>query len=179
MNKLLETYPEEIARILAKYPAEQKRSAVMPLLYLAQRKLGYVTRQSINEIAEIAGVSPTEVASMVGFYTLYHDDNAAPLPPAGLHRPALRPARRGRIPGEAVPEPGPEGGRDLRRMACSRSKKSPAWQAATALRCSRCRGMARSPTTRTRRSRAQVGLWMICDRSANGGSGSGKTSSTV
>jgi NADH-quinone oxidoreductase subunit E len=74
LNKLLETYPDEIARILTKYPAEQKRSAVMPLLYLAQRKLGYVTRLSINEIAEIAGVSPTEVMSLVGFYTLYHDD---------------------------------------------------------------------------------------------------------
>jgi NADH-quinone oxidoreductase subunit E len=74
VNKLLETYPDEIALILTKYPAEQKRSAVMPLLYLAQRKLGYVTRLSINEIAEIAGVSPTEVMSLVGFYTLYHDD---------------------------------------------------------------------------------------------------------
>ncbi len=41
MNILLEKYPEEIQAILAKYPADQKRSAVMPLLYLAQRESGY------------------------------------------------------------------------------------------------------------------------------------------
>ena len=43
MNELLKQYPDEIARILAKYPADFKKSAVMPLLYLAQvgfQKLG-------------------------------------------------------------------------------------------------------------------------------------------
>jgi NADH:ubiquinone oxidoreductase subunit E len=45
----------------------------MPLLYLCQRDNGYVTRQSLEEIAEITGVSSTEVGSIVGFYTLYHD----------------------------------------------------------------------------------------------------------
>ena len=73
MNMLLESYPQEIAQILSKYPPEQKRSAVMPLLYLAQRKSGYITRQSINEVADITGTSPTDVASVVGFYTLYHE----------------------------------------------------------------------------------------------------------
>lgn len=74
MNKLLETYPQEVASILAKYPEDRKRSAIMPLLYLAQRQPGYLTRQSINEIAEIVAVTPTEVASLVGFYTLYHEE---------------------------------------------------------------------------------------------------------
>jgi len=73
VNMLLESYPQEIAQILSKYPPEQKRSAVMPLLYLAQRKSGYITRQSINEVADITGTSPTDVASVVGFYTLYHE----------------------------------------------------------------------------------------------------------
>lgn len=76
MNKLLETYPQEVAHILAKYPPEQKRSAVMPLLYLAQRQSGYLTKQSINEVADIASISATEVASVVGFYTLYHEDDS-------------------------------------------------------------------------------------------------------
>ncbi len=76
MNKLFETYPEEVARILAKYPPEQKRSAVMPLLYLAQRQLGYITRPLIDDVAEISGVTATEVASVVGFYTLYHENES-------------------------------------------------------------------------------------------------------
>jgi NADH-quinone oxidoreductase subunit E len=37
-------YPKEVKQILAKYPPEHKRSAVMPLLYLAQREEGYVNK---------------------------------------------------------------------------------------------------------------------------------------
>jgi NADH-quinone oxidoreductase subunit E len=80
VNVLMQRYPDEIARILAKYPADQKRSAVMPLLYLAQRELGYLTRQSIQDIAEILELSTTEVSSVVGFYTLLHDE------PGGRYR---------------------------------------------------------------------------------------------
>lgn len=70
---LTEKYQEEIKAILAKYPPDQKRAAVMPLLYLAQREQGYVTKQAMNEIAAILGISATDVASIVGFYTLYYD----------------------------------------------------------------------------------------------------------
>lgn len=71
---LTEKYQEEIQTILAKYPSDQKRAAVMPLLYLAQREHGYVTKQAMQEIAAILGISTTDVASIVGFYTLYHDE---------------------------------------------------------------------------------------------------------
>lgn len=80
MNHLEEKYTDEIQAILAKYPEEQKRAAVMPLLYLAQRETGYITRQSMNDIAQILELTPTEVASIVGFYTLYHDQ------PGGKYR---------------------------------------------------------------------------------------------
>ena len=76
MNVLAEKYPTEIEKILSKYPADQKRSAVMPMLYLAQRENGYVTKQLMSDIAEILDISPTEVASIVGFYTLYYDEAA-------------------------------------------------------------------------------------------------------
>jgi NADH-quinone oxidoreductase subunit E len=70
---IAEKYPAEIQAILAKYPSDQKRSAVMPLLYLAQREGGYVTKEEMIEIGEILEITPTEVASIIGFYTLYHD----------------------------------------------------------------------------------------------------------
>lgn len=73
MNRLAEKYSQEIEQILSKYPPDQKRSAVMPLLYLAQREAGYITKESIREISEILAISTTEVASLIGFYTLYHD----------------------------------------------------------------------------------------------------------
>ncbi len=70
---LAEKYPQEIEAIYAKYPADRKRSAVMPLLYLAQRDEGYITKGSMAEIAALLDLEVTEVASIVGFYTLYHD----------------------------------------------------------------------------------------------------------
>ncbi len=70
---IAEKYAAEIQAILAKYPSDQKRSAVMPLLYIAQRDGGYVTREEMIEISEILDITPTDVASIIGFYTLYHD----------------------------------------------------------------------------------------------------------
>jgi NADH-quinone oxidoreductase subunit E len=70
---LVEKYANEVENILAKYPPDQKRSAIMPLLYLAQRDDGYITRQDMEEIAQVLEITPTDVASIVGFYTLYYE----------------------------------------------------------------------------------------------------------
>jgi NADH-quinone oxidoreductase subunit E len=77
---LAEKYSDDVERILAKYPPEQKRSAVMPLLYLAQRDGGYVTKAAMEDIAKMLDITSTDVAEIVGFYTLYHDK------PAGKYR---------------------------------------------------------------------------------------------
>lgn len=71
---LKEKYAEEIQAIFAKYPI--KRSAVMPLLYLAQREEGYIKKEDMQEIADLLDLDVTEVASIVGFYTMYHDEKA-------------------------------------------------------------------------------------------------------
>jgi len=68
---LREKYAQEIEAILAKYPV--RRSAILPLLYLVQQEYGYCTEEGIREVAEITGVSPTEVREVVGFYTLFYD----------------------------------------------------------------------------------------------------------
>ena len=52
---LAEKYPKEVKQILAKYPTEGKRSAVMPLLFLAQREEGYVNKAAMQDIAEQIG----------------------------------------------------------------------------------------------------------------------------
>ena len=70
---LAKKYPKEIKQIMAKYPPEHKRSAVMPLLYLAQREEGYVNKDALKDIAGMLDMTETEVASIIGFYTLYHD----------------------------------------------------------------------------------------------------------
>ena len=71
---LAKKYPKEVKQILSKYPAEHKRAAVMPLLYLAQREEGYLTKAAMQDVAKIVDITETEVAELVGFYTLYHDE---------------------------------------------------------------------------------------------------------
>jgi NADH-quinone oxidoreductase subunit E len=70
---LAKKYSREVNRILAKYPPENKRSAVMPLLYLAQSEEGYITKDAMQDIADLLEISLTDVGALVGFYTLYHD----------------------------------------------------------------------------------------------------------
>lgn len=70
---LAKKYPKEVKQILSKYPPEGKRSAVMPLLFLAQREEGYINKSAMQDIAEMLDITETEVAAVVGFYTLYHD----------------------------------------------------------------------------------------------------------
>ena len=76
MNDLLANYPREIQEILDKYPQGHQRSAIMPLLFLAQRKDGFIRKQALAEIGQILDIQTTEVATLVGFYTLFHDQEA-------------------------------------------------------------------------------------------------------
>jgi len=68
---LREKYSEEIDTILARYA--QSRSAVLPLLYIAQDEYGHLTDEAIREVAEITNVPPTDVFEVVGFYTLFYN----------------------------------------------------------------------------------------------------------
>jgi NADH-quinone oxidoreductase subunit E len=55
--------------ILAKYP--EKRSAVMPLLYLAMAEDGWLTDEGMAEVAEWVGITPAQVQSVASFYTMF------------------------------------------------------------------------------------------------------------
>lgn len=65
---LKEKYRQEIDDILSRYPV--KRSALIPLLYLAQREQGYVTEPSMKEIAALLGLTPSQVYETATFYTM-------------------------------------------------------------------------------------------------------------
>ncbi|HMU55513.1 MAG TPA: NADH-quinone oxidoreductase subunit NuoE [Nitrospira sp.] len=65
---LREKYQREIDDILSRYPV--KRSALIPLLYLAQREEGYVTEAAMTEIAGILRLTPPQVYETATFYTM-------------------------------------------------------------------------------------------------------------
>ncbi|MFZ4813988.1 MAG: NADH-quinone oxidoreductase subunit NuoE [Phototrophicaceae bacterium] len=73
-NALLEHYKDRVDHHLSKYPADQKRSAVMPLLYVAQEHYGYVNDEAVDDVADILEMDPTQVRSIAGFYTMYREE---------------------------------------------------------------------------------------------------------
>jgi NADH-quinone oxidoreductase subunit E len=70
---------EEARAIIARYPSGRERSAVMPLLYLAQSVEGLVTREGLREVAGLLGVTTAEVEAVASFYTMIR------LRPTGRH----------------------------------------------------------------------------------------------
>jgi NADH-quinone oxidoreductase subunit E len=65
---LQEKYKEQIDDILARYPT--RRSALLPLLNLAQREEGHVSEAAMKEIAGLLRLTPPQVYEVVTFYTL-------------------------------------------------------------------------------------------------------------
>ena len=61
---------EQVEDLLSRYPV--KRSALLPLLYLAQQEEGYVSESAMKEIARILGLTPPQVYETVTFYTMFH-----------------------------------------------------------------------------------------------------------
>ena len=58
---------------LGKYPEDHKASAVMPLLWIAQRQNGgYLTRSTIEYVAKVLEMAPIRVHEVATFYTMYN-----------------------------------------------------------------------------------------------------------
>ena len=60
---------ERAKAMLEQYP--EKRSAVMPLLYLASLEHEYVSDDAMREVAELVGITPAQVHSVASFYTMF------------------------------------------------------------------------------------------------------------
>jgi NADH-quinone oxidoreductase subunit E len=69
---------EDARKIVARYPGHE-RSAIMPLLYLAQSIGGWISRDALREIAGLLDLTTAEVESVATFYTMFR------LRPTGTH----------------------------------------------------------------------------------------------
>ena len=58
--------------IVARYPADRRRSAVLPALYLAQYQQGYITANAIRHVADLLGITRADVEDVVSFYTMFY-----------------------------------------------------------------------------------------------------------
>jgi len=58
--------------IVKRYPPDQRRSAVLPALYLAQYQQGYITANAIRHVAELLGITRADVEDVVSYYTMFY-----------------------------------------------------------------------------------------------------------
>ena len=62
---------KQIDREIAKYPAEQKQSAVMAALAIAQMEQGWLSTETIEDVAGYLGMAPVAVYEVASFYNMY------------------------------------------------------------------------------------------------------------
>ncbi len=62
---------KQIDREIAKYPAEQKQSAVMAALAIAQMEKGWLSTETIEDVAGYLGMAPVAVYEVASFYNMY------------------------------------------------------------------------------------------------------------
>ena len=65
------------AKEVAKYPADQKQSAVMACLAIVQQELGWVSAESEKAVADYLGMPPIAVHEVTTFYNMYNQQPCA------------------------------------------------------------------------------------------------------
>lgn len=71
--KFSEAAQKEIERYISHYPADRKKSAVLPVLHIAQAEFGgWVSPAVQDKVAEILGIEPIEVYEVATFYTMFN-----------------------------------------------------------------------------------------------------------
>jgi len=72
MGMLTQASLDAIAREVAKYPADQKQSAVMSALRIAQDQHGWLSNEVMEEVATYLGMPPVWVYEVATFYNMYN-----------------------------------------------------------------------------------------------------------
>jgi NADH-quinone oxidoreductase subunit E len=68
---------QALAELRARYP--ERASAVLPALWLAQKRWGFLSLEAVAAVARELEVADTDVAAVASFYTMFH------LEPVGRH----------------------------------------------------------------------------------------------
>jgi NADH-quinone oxidoreductase E subunit len=62
---------QTLDRILARYPPDRRKSALLPALYLVQDQQGYVSGSAMAHVAEVIGCTRAEVEDVVTYYVMF------------------------------------------------------------------------------------------------------------
>ncbi len=73
MVKFNDTQLQEFNRLVARYPSDKQKSALLPVLHLAQDSFGgWLSAETMDYVAELLNIKPIEVYEVATFYSMYN-----------------------------------------------------------------------------------------------------------
>jgi NADH-quinone oxidoreductase subunit E len=73
MVKFSEAQLAEVKRLVARYPEGKQKSALLPVLHLAQDSFGgWLSTETMDYVAELLQITPIEVYEVATFYSMYN-----------------------------------------------------------------------------------------------------------
>ncbi len=73
MTKFNDTQMQEFNRLVARYPSDKQKSALLPVLHLAQDSFGgWLSAETMDYVAELLNIKPIEVYEVATFYSMYN-----------------------------------------------------------------------------------------------------------
>src|SRR5580765_5661109 len=73
MIKFSDSQMKEVERLIAAYPEGKQKSAVLPVLHMAQQEFGgWLNAEVMDYVASLLKMEPIEVYEVATFYSMYH-----------------------------------------------------------------------------------------------------------
>lgn len=63
---------DRVKVIIARYPEGRQKSALLPVLHLAQEQFGWLSRETMDYVASLLEIKPIEVYEVASFYSMYN-----------------------------------------------------------------------------------------------------------
>ncbi|MCS7027174.1 MAG: NAD(P)H-dependent oxidoreductase subunit E [Bacteroidia bacterium] len=70
--KFTEENLAKVQEIIKRYPEGKQKSAILPILHIAQTQFGWISVNVMDYIAELLNIQPIEVYEVATFYTMFH-----------------------------------------------------------------------------------------------------------
>jgi NADH-quinone oxidoreductase subunit E len=63
---------KKVSEIIARYPEGRQKSALLPVLHLAQEQFGWLSVETMDYVAALLSLEPVEVYEVATFYSMYN-----------------------------------------------------------------------------------------------------------
>jgi NADH-quinone oxidoreductase subunit E len=72
MIQLSQENNDRVQKIIARYPEGRQKSALLPVLHVAQEQFGWLSVETMDYVASLLNIEPIEVYEVASFYSMYN-----------------------------------------------------------------------------------------------------------